>query len=497
MYTLGIDIGSSSVKVALFDADKGKSLGNAFSPSSEMEITSSRQGWAEQAPEDWWDNFQVAFKEVLTKTSLSPSLISGIGIAYQMHGLVLVNQKAEVIRPAIIWCDSRAVAIGNKAFEELGWDYCRQHLLNSPGNFTASKLKWVKDSEPENLEKTRYFMLPGDYIAFKLSGTATTTASGLSEGIFWDYKEEKVSKRVLDYFGFEERMIPDIVPSFGKQCVVSETMAHLLGMKKGTPITYRAGDQPNNAFALNVLQPGEVAATAGTSGVIYAVMDEDIQDDASRINTFRHVNSSEQQKRNGLLLCVNGTGRLNSWLRDTIAPINGGYDQMNEAASRIPIGADNLLFYPFGNGAERLLQNRDTGATLEGMQFNLHHKAHLYRAAQEGIVFALNYGFEVLGDLGVSKSVVRAGKANMFLSPVFREAFCNTVDTQLQLYDTDGAVGAARGAALGNGFYESYEEAFRNLECLESIAPDRSKTAQYKEVYQQWKSELEKKLSHD
>ncbi len=493
MYLLGFDIGSSSVKASLLDIKTGQTVGSAFSPDSEMEMIAHQAGWAEQNPEKWVENAKLALKKIQTKSKIDFSAIKAIGISYQMHGLVLVDKAGRVLRPSIIWCDSRAVAIGQKANNELGTAYCLGHLLNSPGNFTASKLKWVEQNEKEIFKQVYKAMLPGDYFAYCLTGEMKTTRSGLSEGIIWDFKEKKVAKELLDYYGIEASKLPDLVDTFAVQGLVTKQAAAEFGIPEGIPVSYRAGDQPNNAFSLNVLNPGEIAATAGTSGVVYGVTDQIKFDEHSRVNTFLHVNSAEGAPRLGVLLCINSTGILNSWLRKNVAE-NLTYEQMNELAKVVPVGSDGLLFFPFGNGAERVLQNREPGAKLDGLNFNIHTKGHMLRAAQEGIVFAFVYGMEVMQQTGISTNVIRAGKANMFLSPIFRETLAGITGATIELYDTDGSIGAARGAGLGAGIYESFAKAFEQLKKVEVITVPENKQKAYKAAYQRWKQNLEKSL---
>lgn len=488
MFTLGIDVGSSSVKVSLLNVADGSCAASAFFPSEEMTIMAKKAGWAEQDPILWWENMKNALAAVLQKANVNKNDIKAIGISYQMHGLVALDEKGKVIRPSIIWCDSRAVAIGDKAFNELGSDYCLGSCLNSPGNFTASKLKWVKENEPELFARIHKIMLPGDYIAYKLTGKMQTTVSGLSEGIMWDFNKESVADKLFSYYGFSSSLIPEIVLTFSKQAEVLDSVAAELGLPAGIPVSYRAGDQPNNAFSLNVLEPGEVAATAGTSGVVYGVNDSLACDLQSRVNNFAHVNHSSAKKRLGVLLCINGTGILNSWLRRNVA--NGmDYASMNDVALKAPVGADGLLVYPFGNGAERVLGNASPGAAIKGIGFNTHNQSHMLRAAQEGIAFSFRYGVDIMGEMGIKAGVVRAGKANMFLSPLFRQTMANVLNARIELYDTDGALGAARGAALGAGIYSSASETFANLKCLETITPDTDKSA-VNETYNQWKNQL-------
>lgn len=492
MYLLGCDLGSSSVKASIVDVESGLTVGSDFYPKEEAAIIALQPGWAEQNPEDWWTYMKNAICGAIAKAGIKGEDIKAIGISYQMHGLVAVNDKKEVLRPAIIWCDSRAVPYGERAFHSIGERYCLSHLLNSPGNFTAAKLAWVKDYEPELFHSIYKIMLPGDYIAMRMTGDIVTTVSGLSEGIFWDFQEGKVSDELMNYFGYDKGLIADICPTFGLQGELLPSVASELGMKKGTPVTYRAGDQPNNALSLNVLNPGEVAATAGTSGVVYGVNGRVNYDRLSRVNTFAHVNHNDKQTRLGVLLCINGVGILNSWIKRNIAPEGMSYDELNELAAQAPIGSQNLSILPFGNGAERILENRQIDCSIEGLNFNIHGKSHLARAAQEGIVFSFKYGMEIMHEIGIDISVIRAGYANMFLSPIFREALACVTGAVIELYDTNGAVGAAKGAGIGAGIYHSPEEAFASLKRLAMIEPDGLKANAYCGAYDIWKERLEK-----
>jgi xylulokinase len=493
MYLLGLDIGSSSIKAALVEAQTGKVVAASTSPDKELEMLALQTGWAEQHPDLWWQHIKNAIVILKNKNAKAVENIAAIGISYQMHGLVIVDKDLQPLRPAIIWCDSRAVNIGDTAFEQLGQENCLKELLNSPGNFTASKLKWVKENEPEVFAKIYKMMLPGDYVAMKLTGELCTTATGLSEGILWNFLTESPSKMLMNYYGIADEMLPKVVPTFSQQGKVTTKIAEELGIPANVPITYRAGDQPNNAFSLNVLHPGEVAANAGTSGVIYGINDQPNYDRASRVNTFVHVNHHEKQKRYGVLACVNGTGIMNSWLRNQFQL--GEYPTMNEIATKAPIGTDGLVILPFGNGAERTLENKDIQARIIGINFNRHSIAHVLRAAQEGIVFALNYGFDIMKEMGISIQTVRAGKANMFLSPLFQNAFATVSNSVVELYDTDGAQGAARAAGIGAGIYATEKEAFQHLNCVQRIEPNLSQQADYQDAYSHWKNVLKNNLT--
>ncbi len=495
-YLLGFDIGSSSVKASLVDSDSGVCVASAFYPEKEAPIIAVKSGWAEQDPQMWWDNAKLSLKKVMSDSSVKGEDIKAIGISYQMHGLVCVDKQQKVLRPSIIWCDSRAVPYGEKAFESIGPKECLGHLLNSPGNFTASKLAWVKDNEPQLFEKIHKIMLPGDYIAMKLSGTINTTISGLSEGMLWDFKNKSVAKFLLDYFGFDESLIADIVPTFSVQSEVSEAAARELGLSPGTPISYRAGDQPNNALSLNVFNPGEIASTAGTSGVVYGVLGEANYDNKSRVNTFAHVNYKKDIERLGVLLCINGTGILNAWMRRNVAPEGISYSDMNNLMSSVPIGSDGVTIIPFGNGAERVLENKEIGCSVHGINFNKHGKAHLMRAAQEGIVFSFCYGMEVMQQMGMDIHKIHAGKANMFLSELFRNTLAGVSGATIELYETDGSVGAAKGAGIGCGIYKDHDEAFATLKKLAVIEPDEKQRSKYLQAYSLWKETLLKQINH-
>lgn len=494
-YLLGFDVGSSSVKASLVDADSGACVASAFYPEKEAPITAVKAGWAEQDPQMWWDNAKLSLRKVMSDASVTGDEITAIGISYQMHGLVCVDKDMQVLRPSIIWCDSRAVPYGEKAFTELGVDKCLGHLLNSPGNFTAAKLAWVKENEPQLFDKIYKIMLPGDYIAMKLSGVVNTTISGLSEGMFWDFKEKKTASFLLDYFGFGSNIIADIVPTFSIQSEVCKSVAEELGLREGTPISYRAGDQPNNALSLNVFNPGEIASTAGTSGVVYGVLGDVNYDDKSRVNTFAHVNYTKDIDRLGVLLCINGTGILNAWVRRNIAPEGISYSDMNEMTSSVPIGSDGVMIIPFGNGAERVLENKEIGCSVHGVNFNKHGKAHLMRAAQEGIVFSFCYGMEIMQQMGMDIHKIHAGRANMFLSELFRNTLAGVSGATIELYETDGSVGAAKGAGMGCGIYKNHDEAFATLKKLSVIEPDERHRSDYLQAYAQWKEKLQTLLS--
>jgi xylulokinase len=508
MLLLGIDIGTSSIKVSVVDAGSQAILASVSYPETETDIISLHPGWAEQSPDQWWQDVQQAILKCHASRLYNPSDIGAIGIAYQMHGLVVVDKEQQVLRNSIIWCDSRSVEIGNAAFHSIGEERCLSHLLNSPGNFTASKLSWVKENEPAIYKKIDKVMLPGDFIAMKLTGTITTSASALSEGIFWDFKENSISEDVMDYFGFDSSLIPVIQPVFAPHGNLTDAIASKLLLKKGIPVSYKAGDQPNNALSLNVLKPGEVAATAGTSGVIYGVCDELNYDLQSRINSFAHVNyksvtssrlpvTSNQQPitsnltRIGVLLCINGVGIFNRWIKN-IAGTNHTYAGLNEAAAKVPVGSEGLMALPFGNGAERMLNNQVIGGHFHNLDFNLHTVAHMVRAVQEGIAFSFRYGLDIMRENGIQPTVIRAAKTNLFLSDVFTQSFVNANNVAIEFYEGDGSFGAAVGAGIGAGVYANAETALQQRKPVGIVKP--TGTQVYNKLYDQWKGLLQDQL---
>ena len=484
-FFLGIDLGSSSVKTCIYDIGSGKSIDSFTYPDSEMEIISEQDGWAEQDPNYWWECISHTFDHLREKNDFQS--IRAIGISYQMHGLVVVDKKYNPLHNAIIWCDSRAVETGQKAEIEIDNDIFKMKTLNTPGNFTASKLKWLQDNKQDIYDKIHKIMLPGDFIVHKLTNKLTTTPMGLSEGIMWDFQSQAVSEDILDYYNIKNTLIPHVVDSIGDQGTVSDDMVERFGFGKDIKVSYRAGDQPNNAFSLNVLEPGEIAATAGTSAVIYSVTDKNITDLNNRINTFLHCLNSNTSKRNGLLLCINGSGIAYSWIKSLLK--EKSYKEMDIKSEKIN-SPEGIKFYPFGNGSERLFGNKKIDSHLLGLDFNKHNNNHIIRSVLEGISFSLCYSIELLRDFGVNVETVKVGKANLFLSKVFRESFVNSANVKLQMFDTNGAEGAARGAALGSGHYKDAKEAFGSLKLISEEIPNGDNT--YYDRYLDWKIFLNK-----
>lgn len=493
MYFLGIDLGSSSIKLSILDGQSNKTVGDVTVPKHEMEIHAPKHGWAEQDPMLWWEYVKQGVAQLKVQTDIDFQGIKGIGVAYQMHGLVVVDKDLEPLRPSVIWCDSRAAEIGQQYYESIGEKNCQEQILGSPGNFTASKLKWVKENQPEVYGKIKYFMLPGDFIATKLTGIAQTSTSGLSEAALWNFKENRLASEVLDAMGISTELVPQVIENFSEQAVVSPEIAVELGISKEAIVGYRAGDQPNNAWSLNVSIPGEIATTAGTSAVIYGLSSSDDYDKQNRINTFLHVNNQVDRKRNGVMVCINGSGILYQWIRKLMSVGRSealDYEVLNQLAKQSVPGSKGLRFYPFGNGVERIFNNKPAFSGLQNLNFNIHQTPEFVRAACEGIVFAMHYGFEIMRQVGVEGKVVRAGNSNLFLNPTFREIFIHTTNTSLELYDTSGSEGAARGAAYGLGYYKSVEQTFKGLTCIEKFDPDPKLVEVYQEIYQNWKENI-------
>ncbi|MCI5083786.1 MAG: FGGY family carbohydrate kinase [Saprospiraceae bacterium] len=495
MFLIGYDIGSSSIKAALVKAETHETVAIVQSPEREMPMKAVQPGWAEQDPEMWWEHLCQATKKLLTETAVDAADIKGIGISYQMHGLVVVDAQQRVLRPSIIWCDSRAVDIGRQAFQQIGQERCLRHLLNSPGNFTASKLRWIQQNEPEIYAQIDKAMLPGDYIAMRLSGEIVTTVSGLSEGIFWDFQAEKPASMILEHYGIAPDYLPKAMPSSGLHGQVCASAAAATGLAIGTPVTYRAGDQPNNALSLNVLQPGEVAATGGTSGVVYGVVDQYLYDQASRVNGFAHVNHQPQETRIGILLCINGAGSQYRWLRQQVMASGLSYPEMEAKAAQIAVGSEGLRVLPFGNGAERMFENQPSSGQINNIQFNVHHQGHLFRAALEGIAFSFVYGMNILKEMGLQVDVIRVGNDNLFQSAVFSQTIAELMECEIEMMETTGAVGAAKASGIAVGIYDTWATAMGQNKLLKTYSPF-GKKAPYQDAYQSWYKDLEKHLEY-
>ena len=490
-YYIGYDLGSSFIKVALVNAATGKNLATSTYPETEMDILCPEEGWAEQDPDLWWDYVCKATKRVISDSKIDASNIIGIGISYQMHGLVIVDEQGKSLRNAIIWCDSRAVEIGDLAYKELGRAYCDTHLLNSPGNFTASKLKWVKEHEPDIFKKVKKYMLPGDYIAYRLTGKINTTKNGLSEAVLWDFKNDCVADKLLTYYGISNKLTPDIVENFKVQSVVNAEADSITGIPVGTPITYRSGDQPNNALALNILNHGEIAATGGTSGVLYEVAGIDEITETSRINNFLHVNSKQSNPKIGKLLCINGAGIQYRWIKNITGAAS--YEAMNSKAAGINIGSDGVFILPFGNGAERMLSNNNVGAHISNFNFNIHDDGHLYRAALEGIAFSFVYGMRISNTKFTDIKVIRAGNDNLFRSEIFSTTLATLINHEIEIYDTTGAVGAARACIIFEHSFETFGALVSDNDYVKTYEPV-SESAAYENAYALWEAQLNKKL---
>ncbi|WP_221409105.1 FGGY family carbohydrate kinase [Reichenbachiella versicolor] len=478
--------------MALLDATTNTTITTLRYPEHDYSVISKQHGWAEQHPDMWWQDLCHATKLLIQETQISPRDIGGIGITYQMHGLVLVDRDHKALRPAIIWSDGRAVNIGKRAFHDMGELFCLENLLNSPGNFTTSRLKWIKDNEPHIYERTYKFMLPGDYIAMKMTGEICSTVSGISEAILWDFQKQKVSQEILNYFELDKELVPDLQPTFSIQGNLTHQAAYQTGLHPNTPFTYRAGDQPNNALALNVMRPGEIAASSAESGVVYGIVDTPKYDPKSRVNSFAHVNY-EEQNGIGVLLCLNGAGKQYNWLKHQIAVSGRNYEDMERIASTIPVGSDGLCVLPFGNGAERILEDRNINSHILNLDFNRHTRGHVFRAALEGVAFSFVHGVNVLKEMNIDVDIIRVGNEDMFRSEVFAMTLATMLDCQVEQVDTNGAIGAARGAGIACGAYKNLEEALRSIK-PKAIYEPRLNYMMCNQAYNYWYSNLEKIL---
>ena len=315
----------------------------------------------------------------------------------------------------------------------------------------------------------------------------TTTKTGLSEGMLWDYKNNSVADFLLKYYEIDSSLIPKIVPTFGFQCKLNKKGSSECGLLEDIPIYYRAGDQPNNALSLNVLNPGEIAATAGTSGVVFAVTDNVKTNESERINNFLHVNINNSISL-GKLLCINGAGIQYAKLKNELN-INS-YDEMNKLSSVVEVGSKQLTYLPFGNGSERMLNNINVGSKMLNFDINIHKKEHVIRATLEGIAFAFVYGMQILINDGVKPKVIRAGNDNLFKSKVFGETISTLINTDIEIYETTGAFGAARAVDLRNRDFNKFENNIIENDFLRTFSPQPNLN-DYKNAYNLWVEKLE------
>lgn len=436
MAFLGIDVGTSSVKVSIVGED-GVILASATAPaSSERAINSPNPNWAEQNPEDWWEDAQQAILNLPLEARLQ---VEAIGIAYQMHGLVLVDSQFQPVRPSIIWCDGRNIQESQILAESLGLDALENRLLNKPGTLTLAKLAWVAEHEPETLAKAHTFGLPGDFIAYKLTGEWSTTKSGYSEMVGWDFGASIPFEEGFRKAGWK-LPLPEARPNLEEGAPIQKVIAEKLGLPPSARVTYRAGDQPNNAFGLGVLQQGETAISAGTSGVLYGIGDSS-PGLHEGINRFLHVNSQI-----GVLMCLNGVGSALAFARRTWFQ-NQSYEALSELASQA--NPENCpYFFPFGNGAERILSERAFSGFTE-LDFNRHNLPELARSVFEGIAFAYRLGSEKMEKAGCLSKVVNGTESGLLKSSFFAQLLANELQVELILSEGDGSTAAARGAALG------------------------------------------------
>ncbi len=491
MLLLGIDLGTSFIKVSVIDSISQSCIASVQYPEKEVSIVSIQSGWAEQSPDQWWFDIKQAIINLNKTRKYNPNDIKAIGISYQMHGLVLIDKKGNVLRDSIIWCDSRAVSYGAKAEEKIGKEKCYTHLLNAPGNFTASKLAWVKENEPSIYDDIYKVLLPGDFISYRMTNELSTTPSALSEGVFWDFKKNNISIDILNYFDFDKSIFPEIKDVFSNHGQLSNDVALELNLNPQIPITYKAGDQPNNAFSLNVIEHGEFAATAGTSGVIYGIINTLNGEINAKINRFAHVNHDKDSVRIGTLLCVNGAGIMNKYIKQKFGS-DLSYHTFDDLAATVTPGSNGLHILPFGNGAERIFDNRTIGAHIENLDLNKHESPHFFRAVQEGVAFSFKYGFEHMCSSNFFPIKIKAAKSNMFKSPVFKEAFVNLIGVSLEIYDTDGSIGAAKGSGVIIGAYSSPLDACTIQKPIEKIFP--TKETLYNELYNDWLISLKKHI---
>ena len=480
-YLLGFDVGSSSVKASLVNADSGKCVATAFFPEKEAPIMAVKAGWAEQDPQMWWDNAKLSLKKIMVEAGATAEEIKAIGISYQMHGLVCVDKNLKALRPSIIWCDSRAVPYGEKAFKDLGADQCLSHLLNSPGNFTAAKLAWVKENEPENFKKIKKIMLPKDYLAYKLSGTFCTDYSDASGMLLLDVKNRKWSKEMCDICGITEDMLPKLFDSFEKVGELKHDLAAELGLRDGVVIAAGAGDNAAAAVGTGTVGNNKCNISLGTSGTIFMSSDSFAVDSNNALHSFDHADGHFH-----LMGCMLSAASCNKWWMDEILKTK---DYADEQKGIDKLGENHVFFLPYLMGERSPWNNPNARATFTGITMDT-TREDMTQAVLEGVAFATRDMYEVAKSIGVApkRTMICGGGAK---SPLWRRMIANILNVEVDVPSCEEGpgMGGAMLAMVACGAYKSVEEAAAAIVKVDKTEkPDPELVAKYEARYQQFKT---------
>jgi xylulokinase len=483
---LGIDISTTGAKAILVSLD-GKVLGSA---TNNYPLHTPRPLWSEQHPEDWWNAAQASIRQMLDETNIDPEAIQGIGLTGQMHGLVLLDGQDQVLRPAILWNDQRTAAACEQMTAKIGLS----ELIRITGNpaltgFTAPKLLWVHEHEPEVYRRIAHILLPKDYIRFKLSGDRAIDCADASGTSLFDISQRRWSDEIIEKLEINPKWLPVVYEGTEITGRVSKKAAQETGLVPDTPIVGGGGDQAAQAVGVGAVQPGILAVTLGTSGVVFAPTGEAFIDPEARVHAMCHsLPPGEGQGWHlmGVMLSAGGSLR---WLRDAFAA-DKDYTKLIGAVEEISPGSEGLLFLPYLTGErtphpDPLARGAFTGLTLR------HNLAHLTRAVLEGVAFGLRENLDLLKDVGVKTIHQVRLSGGGARSPIWRQILADVLGVELATVET--AEGAGYGAALlagvGAGAWNTVQEACdQAIKINAHIAPIPVNMSQYEPYYQEYQS---------
>ena len=476
-YFLGIDASTTGVKALLVDR-AGDVVGSA---TSELPISTPKPLWSEQDPADWWEGAVHSIRTALQSSGIDGSEVEGIGLTGQMHGLTLLDANGEVLRPAILWNDQRTAAQCDEIRARLG----KAHLIQVTGNdaltgFTAPKILWVQENEPEVYARVAHILLPKDYVRYKLTGGYALDRADGSGTILFDLKARDWSSEVLAALGIPAEWLPRTYEGPDVTGVISAEAARLTGLKEGTPVVAGGGDQAAQAVGVGAVKPGIVALTLGTSGVVFATTGQAFIEPEGRLHAFCH-SAPGRWHLMGVMLSAAGSLR---WYRDTFA-LGMGYDDLLAPAVEVPAGAEGLLFLPYLTGERTPHPDPLARGAFAGLTVR-HGMAHMTRAVLEGVAFGLRDSFELIKSAGLSsidQVRVSGGGAR---SPLWRQILADVFDAELVTVNTTegAAYGAALLAGVGVGAWADVDSACQaNVRQTGSTLPARGQVETYEKVY--------------
>ncbi len=482
MYWLGIDVGTGGSRALLIDELGAVKHAHTV---AHREMTMERPLWAEQDPDDWWTASAQAIQGVLHGAQIDGSRIKGIGLSGQMHGSVLLDADGRVIRPALIWCDQRSQsqvdAINAKVGRENVLAYTANPVLTG---FTLPKLLWVRDHEPANHERVRHLLLPKDYLRYKLTGEFASEVSDASGTALFDVVKRCWSKEMASLLGLDASILPRVYESAEVAGVISPEAAQATGLKAGTPVVGGGGDQAASAVGNGIVSPGIVSCTIGTSGVVFAHLDQPNFDPLGRVHTFCHAVPGKWH----VMGVTQGAGLSLQWFRNQLTP-GVSYDDLMSEAATAPAGSEGLFWSPYLMGErtphlDALARGGWLGLTAS------HRRAHLIRSLVEGVSYSLKDCLELLHGLGVDPSTVRLSGGGA-KSPFWRQLLANVFATRVStLASQEGsAYGAALLATVGTGAYASVPEACAaTIRETDSLAPQPADAGTYQGGYEVYRT---------